>query len=48
MSALSAMNYLFLNRNISAVPAGEPFLNCMIIHIFATPMQIRCKGTQFY
>lgn len=35
MSALCAINYLFLIRNVSAVPAGEPFQNCMIIFIFS-------------
>lgn len=33
MSALSAINYLFLNRNFGAVPAGEPFHNCIIIPV---------------
>jgi hypothetical protein len=31
MSALSAINYLFLNRNFGAVPAGETFHNCIVI-----------------
>ena len=35
MSALSAINYLFLNRNFGAVPAGEPFHNCIIIPVFS-------------
>jgi len=35
MSALSAMSYLFLNRIISAVPAGEPYHICMIIPVFS-------------
>ena len=33
MSELSAINYLFLNRNFGAVPAGEPFHNCIIIPV---------------
>ena len=33
MSALSAINYLFLNQNFGAVPAGEPFHNCIIIPV---------------
>ena len=33
VSALSAINCLFLNRNFGAVPAGEPFHNCIIIPV---------------
>ena len=32
MSALSAINCLFLNRIFCAVPAGAPFHNLIIIH----------------
>lgn len=33
MSALSAIIYLFLDQNFGAVPAGEPFHNCIIIPV---------------
>lgn len=35
MSRTKPYLFLFLNRNVSAVPAGESFLNCMIVLVFS-------------